>query len=115
MNKPPKNNPRHQNGNLRRKQRARLKAMGLPCAICGRPINYDDPSDSKHPLSFVIDEIHPIGRFREFGYASKSEAAQDWSNIQAVHWICNSKKACRTMNEIKNKNIATINISDGDW
>ena len=53
-------NPRYSNGNLRRKHRARLKAMGGPCGICkGRlgPIHYDEPSDSKHPLSFVIDEI----------------------------------------------------------
>lgn len=108
-------NPRHQNGNLRRKQRARLKAMGLPCAICGRPINYDEPSDARHPFSFVIDEIKPIARYREFGYRSKAAAAQDWDNIQAVHWICNAKKSSMTMNELKNKNKPIINHPDGDW
>ena len=55
-----KNNPRYANGSLRRKMRARLKAMGLPCHICGRPIHYDEPSDAKHPLSFVVDEIIPV-------------------------------------------------------
>ena len=55
-------NPRYQNGNLRRKMRARLKALGLPCHICGKPIHYDEPSDGKHPLSFVIDEIIPVGK-----------------------------------------------------
>ena len=108
-------NPRHQNGNLRRKQRARLKAMGLPCAICGRPINYDDPSDARHPLSFVIDEIRPVSRFREFGYKSRAEAAQDWNNIQAVHWICNQKKSSKTMNELNRIKTRIINFSDGDW
>ena len=56
-------NPRYANGNYRRKCRARFKAMDAPCGICkGRlgPIHYDEPSDSKHPLSFVIDEI-PFG------------------------------------------------------
>ena len=52
-------NPRSSNGNLRRKHRARMKAMGMPCHICGKPIHYDEPSDSSHPLSFVIDEKIP--------------------------------------------------------
>lgn len=44
-------NPRSANGNLRRKHRARLKAIGGECGICrGRlgPIHYDEPSDSNH-------------------------------------------------------------------
>ena len=59
-------NPRYANGNLRRKHRARFKAMGAPCGICGGklgPIHYDEPSDHKHPLSFVIDEIRPVSRW----------------------------------------------------
>ena len=62
-------NPRSANGSLRRKHRARLKAIGGECGICrGRlgPIHYDEPSDSNHPLSFVIDEIKPVSRWREF-------------------------------------------------
>ena len=54
------NNPRYKNGHLRRKHRARFKAMNAPCGICkGKlgPIHYDEPSDHNHPLSFVIDEI----------------------------------------------------------
>lgn len=31
---PTKNNPRYANGNLRRKHRARLRAMGCECGIC---------------------------------------------------------------------------------
>ena len=60
-------NPRYANGNQRRKYRARFKAMGAPCGICkGKlgPIRYDEPSDAQHPLSFVIDEIKPISRYR---------------------------------------------------
>ena len=109
------NNPRHQNGSLRRKHRARLKAIGAPCAICGRAIHYDEPSDANHPLSFVIDEIHPVSRWREFGYNSPAEAAQDWNNIQAVHYICNQRKAAHTMVELKNTNKQIINLPDGEW
>ena len=89
-------NPRYQNGNLRRKHRGRFKAMDAPCGIChGKlgPIHYDEPSDSAHPLSFVIDEIKPISRYKEFGYGSKEEAAQDWSNLQAAHYCCNAAKS----------------------
>ncbi len=108
-------NPRSQNGNLRRKHRARFKAMGLPCAICGRPIHYEEPSDPRHPLSFVIDEKRPVARWKEFGYDSPAHAADDWSNLQAVHYICNQRKGCRTMDELKEKNISVINMLDGDW
>ncbi len=88
-------NPRYKNGTLRRKHRARFKAMGAPCGICGGrrgPIHYDEPSDSKHPLSFVIDEIKPISRWREFGYASPAAAAGDPENTAPAHWVCNQVK-----------------------
>lgn len=88
-------NPRSHNGALRRKHRARFKAQGAPCGICGGrlgPIRYDQPSDAKHPLSFVIDEIRPVSRWREFGYSSPEEAAQDWSNLQPAHYCCNAAK-----------------------
>ena len=129
-----KSNPRYKNGNKRRKMRARFKAMGLPCAICGRPIHYDEPSDSKHPLSFVIDEILPVSRYGEFGFLTPTHAATDPDNVQPVHWICNARKGARTMREIggssnagvpvENKTPGTqpkqnmytvVNLPDGDW
>lgn len=117
-------NPRYANGSLRRRNRKRFKAMQLPCGICkGKlgPIHYDEPSDSKHPLSFVIDEIKPVSRWEEFGYSSRREAAEDWNNLQASHYICNQFKSNKTLNELKNifkNNMAqkrNINVSDGDW
>lgn len=114
-------NCRYANGALRRKNRARLKAIGGECGICGGklgPIHYDEPSDSKHPLSFVIDEIKPVSRWREFGYSSPREAAEDWSNLQAAHYYCNQLKSNKTAfsfeNNVKNCK-KMINISDGDW
>ena len=91
-------NPRYSNGALRRKHRSRFRAMGAPCGICGGrlgPIRYDEPSDAMHPLSFVIDEIHPVSRWREFGYVSPEAAAQDWDNLQPAHRCCNAAKGAK--------------------
>ena len=110
-------NPRYANGNLRRKYRARFKAMGAPCGICkGKlgPIRYDEPSDARHPLSFVIDEIRPISRYKQFGYESKEEAAGDWNNLQAAHYCCNAAKSDRVGN-VRETILPKINQSDGEW
>lgn len=112
-------NPRYRNGNLRRKYRARFKAMGAPCGICRGalgPIHYDDPSNAGYPLSFVIDEIHPVSKFRQAGYDSPEAAAKDWNNLQAAHWICNSRKSNKTgfVMEVVKRESKEIN-ADGDW
>ena len=105
-------NPRYSNGALRRRHRERMRAAGAPCAICkGRlgPIHYDEPSDAHHPLSFVIDEIKPVSRWKEFGYPSPQAAAQDVDNLQPAHYCCNAAKGnglTRTR---------PIIILDGDW
>ena len=109
-------NIRYHNGHMRRKQRARFKAQGAPCGICGGklgPIHYDEPSDHLHPLSFVIDEILPVSRWREFGYGGPFDAVRDPENTQPAHYICNLKKRDKTMNELKRRQ-PTIAL-DGRW
>lgn len=117
MIKSKEKNPRYSNGGLRRKYRARFKAMDAPCGICGGKlgaIRYDQPSDFKHPFSFVIDEIIPVSRYIEGGYGSKREAAEDWNNLQAAHWICNARKSNK--NIIKVTTVSRKRISlDGEW
>lgn len=112
-------NPRYRNGNLRRKYRARMKAQECECGIChGRfgPIHYDEPSDSDHPLSFVIDEIKPIAHWKQNGYASPEAAAQDWSNLQAAHYICNAMKGAKEGFSLANPvQKPTLIIKDGEW
>lgn len=115
-----KNNPRYANGNLRRKYRARLKAQAAECGICkGRlgPIHYDEPSDAQHPLSFVVDEIIPVSRWKEFGYESPEAAAQDWNNLQAAHYCCNAAKSNKLFFRLntEKKEDSYAAISDGDW
>ena len=107
-------NPRNNNGALRRKNRERFKAMGLPCHICGKPIHYNEPSDYKHPLSFVIDEVIPVSRFELGGYTSARQAAEDFSNLAPAHYCCNAAKSNKInihRGDIKPK----INYSDGEW
>jgi 5-methylcytosine-specific restriction endonuclease McrA len=65
-------------------------------------------------LSFVIDEIRPVSRWKEFGYDSPAAAAQDWDNLQAAHWICNAKKSNKIGNEAR-ETTRKINIIDGNW
>ena len=76
-----KANPRRANGNARNKIRARLKAQGLPCAICGRAIDYNLPPGND--WSFEVDEIVPI---------RKGGSPFSLSNVQAVHRVCNRLK-----------------------
>lgn len=110
-------NPRYSNGNARRKYRARFKAMNAPCGICHGAlgeIHYDEPSNAQHPFSFVIDEIKPISKYKQFGYSSREEAAQDWNNLQAAHYYCNAKKSDKTnYSPIIRK--YTDAVKDGEW
>jgi hypothetical protein len=109
-------NPRTTNGNRRRKHRARFKAMNAPCGICGGrlgPIRYDHPSDSAHPLSFVIDEIKPVSKWRQFGYDSPEAAAADWNNLQAAHYCCNAAKGNKT--NLNKSFTASAMVADGEW
>lgn len=76
-----KPNPRYSNGARRRSIRARWKAIGAPCALCGKPIDYSLPAG--HPMSFEVDEIVPV---------SKGGDPLDFANTQPSHRICNQRK-----------------------
>ena len=113
-----KNNPRYSNGNLRRKHRARFKAIGAECGIChGRlgPIHYDEPSDGDHPLSFVIDEVRPVSKWRLFGYSSPQAAAQDWNNLQPAHRCCNAMKGAKIDYQLPETVKKASIVLDGEW
>lgn len=86
-----KANPRKANGSRRRAIRARWRAMGAPCALCGMAIDYSlgmvmDPRTGKrrpHPMSFVVDEIVPVACGGD---------PLDFANTQPTHWICNARR-----------------------
>lgn len=92
--------------------------MGAECGIChGKlgPIHYDEPSDHDHPLSFVIDEIRPVSKWKQFGYPSPQAAAQDWTNLQAAHRCCNEMKGAKVgysfPTQVRQRSI----VLDGKW
>jgi len=78
---------------------------------------YDQPSDAKHPLSFVIDEVIPVSKAEQYGYSSPAAAAQDFENLAPAHYICNQMKSdkigfrLKMKSEQKRKNI----MLDGKW
>lgn len=72
---------RYRNGARRRSLRARVRSLGLPCAICGQPIDYDLPAGD--PMSYELDEIVPV---------SLGGSPIDPGNVQPAHRLCNQKK-----------------------
>ena len=98
--------------------------MGAPCGICGGrlgEIHYDEPSDYMHPLSFVIDEIIPVSKWKQYGYDSPQAVARDPGNLQAAHYCCNAAKGAKTgyrgAGQAKTINVYRLDDipSDGDW
>lgn len=76
-----KNNPCNANASRRRKIRQRIKARREPCAICGKPIDYDLPAGDD--WAFEVDEI--VSRW-------KGGDPLDIHNCQPVHRCCNRIK-----------------------
>lgn len=74
-------NPRRTNGSRRTKLRNRVRAMGLPCALCGQPIDYSLPAGD--PMSYELDEIVPV---------SRGGSPYDPGNVQPAHRLCNQRK-----------------------
>ncbi|NGM16964.1 HNH endonuclease [Eggerthellaceae bacterium zg-893] len=74
-------NPRNANGSRRRALRSRVRAMGLPCALCGRPIDYSLPAGD--PMAYELDEIVPV---------SRGGSPYDPDNVQPAHRRCNQAK-----------------------
>ena len=74
-------NPRNKNGARRRAIRKRHKAIGAPCWLCGKPIDYSLPAG--HPMSFEVDEVVPV---------SLGGSPIEWENTRPAHRICNQRR-----------------------
>ncbi len=88
-----KSNPRRTNSTRRNNLRKRIKDLGLPCAICGKPIDYSLPA--RDPMSYELDEIIPVSRGGD---------PLDINNVQPAHRCCNLAKSNKIMNKRPIKN-----------
>jgi hypothetical protein len=66
----------------RRRHRILCKRTRPPCAICGRPIDYELPATDDE--GFVSDHIIPVGL---------GGSDTDMANRQPAHNLCNRLKA----------------------
>lgn len=82
-------NPRYANGARRRALAARVKAMGMPCWICGLPI--DPMRKAGDPLSFELDELVPV---------SKGGSPIDSANVAPAHRCCNQWRGDKPMGRV---------------
>ena len=90
-------NPRRENGWERTQLKKRIGARKAPCALCLKPIDYS--LKYPHKDCYVLDEIRPVSKWREYGYRSAKEAALDPKNVQPAHNHCNSERGNMTMEE----------------
>lgn len=96
-------NPRQRNSTARRKLRKRLKAEGRGCWICrafGRNPRIDYELPPGHPMSFEVDELIPVSKWKEGGYSSPTAAALDYSNLDAAHKRCNQWRGNKSVQEV---------------
>lgn len=57
----------------------------LSCWLCGKPIDYDLPSD--HPDAWSLDHAHPV--------SERLDLALDPANFRPAHLDCNKRRGNR--------------------
>lgn len=104
-----KRDSRRSNSTRRNKLRKRVAELGLPCHICGKPIDYSLPARVKTPAGYVynddayeLDELVPISRYYLGGYETPEEAALDPDNVAPAHRRCNRLRSNKSMKDLKN-------------
>jgi hypothetical protein len=81
----------------------RVKAMGMPCHICGLPIDYSLPA--RHPLSYELDEVVPV---------SKGGDPASLANCLPAHRCCNQWRSDRSMAAVESVR-AEVRRRFGPW
>lgn len=83
-----KPDPRKAHAAQYRALKARIGAQGLPCALCGRPIDYSLPQG--HPWCYELDHKIPLSKIAPH---LRERAALDPENAQPAHRWCNRQKS----------------------
>ncbi|MQB00507.1 MAG: HNH endonuclease [Actinobacteria bacterium] len=68
-----------------RRLTAELRSLGLPCSICGKPIDYNLPPN--HRDGFTVDHRVPLSK--------APWLANDRANLRAAHRSCNSSEGAK--------------------
>lgn len=76
--------------------RERVRSQGLPCHICGCPIDYSLPAG--HPWSFELDEVFPVGKLPP---ELRKAAASDPNNCLPAHRRCNQRKSDKIVTDAR--------------
>lgn len=73
----------------------RQRALGLPCWLCGHPIDYriKGRANSKARWGFTLDHYVPL---------SKGGSLLDPANARSAHRSCNSAKGSREAQRVPN-------------
>lgn len=90
-------NVRRANSTRRNAVRARVRAIGAPCWICGLDIDYNRPA--RDPLAYEADELVPV---------SKGGSPYDEANIRAAHRCCNAWRAAKSVAAVERIKAAAI-------
>lgn len=85
-----RSNPRRANGSRRNAISRRLKAGGLPCWICGHPIDPGVPA--RNPLAFEVDELVPVSRGGD---------PLNPANCAPAHRCCNEWRAAKPVADVR--------------
>lgn len=86
VGKAKRKNPRRTNSTRRNDLRARVAAEGLPCHLCGCPIDYTLPHG--HPMAYELDEIVPV---------SRGGSPYDPANVAPAHALCNRRRGAMSV------------------
>lgn len=102
-------NPRQAHKAARKALKARIATRGLPCAICGKPIDYSLPQG--HPYCYELDEKIPLSLIHP---SMRERAALDPENVQPTHRICNERRGNALTSEPRTKRVKAVECSS-DW
>lgn len=71
-----------------------VRSLGLPCWICGWPIDYSitGADNRRHRDGFTLDHVLPVSQHPDL--------LLDPANARAAHRKCNSMKGARTLQTV---------------
>ena len=90
-------NVRRANSTRRNAVRARVRAQGASCWICGLDIDYNRPA--RDPLAYEADELVPV---------SQGGSPYDADNIRAAHRCCNAWRSAKSVAKVEKLKAAAI-------